>query len=287
MDGQDTAGEDSPRGRGSTDSRGLADRVPLPDARPLQGGAGTHGGVGAGHEVALAGRREHGPEPRAARAQRQQHHPRGGDGPRRRRDRLPQRTRERQGLRRLAALPDPHGRATAGLGALHTHLAERAGEERLHERLLRRLADAQAPGLVPVYPAGRGDDLRRRGHLRPAHLQAGRAEQGVGGTLQGDGPPARHAHLLAHGLAGDTQGELPRRPARGRDGQGRGATAAHRRPILQDRIAPRARALQPQRRHRPRHRLHGPKDLAQGKHGQGAARRTSSSASTHRSSSGS
>ena len=65
--------------------------------------------------------------------------------------------------------------------------------------------------------------------------------------------------------------ELPRRPARGRDGQGRGATAAHRRPILQDRIAPRARALQPQRRHRPRHRLHGPKDLAQGKHGQGAA----------------
>ena len=68
----------------------------------------------------------------------------------------------------------------------------------------------------------------------------------MGGTLKGDSPSARYTHIQPHGMGGDTARELSRRPAHTRNGERREASAAHSRPLLEDRLAARTRRYRPQ-----------------------------------------
>ena len=66
----------------------------------------------------------------------------------------------------------------------------------------------EAPLVVALYPTGHRDGVCGHRHFRFDDFQACRAEQGVGGSFQGDSPSVGYAYLQLDGLDRDTQREL-------------------------------------------------------------------------------
>ena len=78
--------------------------------------------------------------------------------------------------------------------------------------------------------------MLQRLSLYPYGVQAGRAGQGMGGIVQGDGPSARHAHIFAHGLDGGAQRDISRQQSDTGARKRREAPSANSGALLQDRF---------------------------------------------------